>query len=145
MTSKFWSWWTVYATSMITMGILTIHLGYGQYLLETDASYLSFVIMLLYSAIGLNIGILIFRKEETAHDALHFFSEKLMTGLGFIGTLVGIMLMFSHGADVDLSNVDAAQAYNAGILGSIGTAVQTSLFGIVAALLLQFQLAIMEN
>lgn len=76
---------------------------------------------------------------------MHFCGEKLLTGLGFIGTLIGIMLMFSQGVEVDLSNVDAAQEYNAGILNSIGTAVQTSLFGIISALLLQLQLSIQEG
>jgi hypothetical protein len=123
------------------------------YLWDTDLSKLSFLILAMLGICTAYIGNLTHKvsKGELHHapsselKPLWFFAE-VMIGLGLTGTLIGFFWVLTNSfAGLDISDTENIKLAMGEIGSGIGTAVLTSLVGIVSSMLTKFQLVNLEH
>ena len=147
MKIEFFRWW-------LFICLLSIGAYFGIYfdifstIFDTDKTYLSSVILLLFTGSTLLTGYRtwLFNYRKTYTDTkLGWFCGEIMFSLGMIGTLIGFVLVFGDAlAHIDLED----QANKAKIIADMGigisTAIYTTLAGLVCTILLWIQLINLE-
>ena len=147
MKIEFFRWW-------LFICLLSIGAYFGIYfdifstIFNTDKTYLSSVILLLFTGSTLLTGYRtwLFNYRKTYTDTkLGWFCGEIMFSLGMIGTLIGFVLVFGDAlAHIDLEN----QANKVQIIADMGigisTAIYTTLAGLVCTILLWIQLINLE-
>lgn len=99
-----------------------------NYLLYADPTYVTFGILAIYTMCTVYLS---FGKNI---QLVKFIASRL-TGIGLVGTVVGIMLLFREIGHLSPDNIIEP------LLHGMGTVLITTLFGIGGNLLLVFQLA----
>ncbi|TGV15845.1 hypothetical protein EN816_00920 [Mesorhizobium sp. M8A.F.Ca.ET.173.01.1.1] len=100
-------------------------LGYVQFVFTHDVSHISYLI----SAVFLWSIARVFRgKTDHLEEA-----EKQLTGLGFIGTLVGFILALSGLAAGSMDTAEGLMHIGTGLLSGVGVAFCASLVGVICA------------
>ena len=111
---------------------------------NADFTKLSFLILFLFLFDSLLIGISLFRYGSISHKLLnlsHFFADKVFTKLGFIGTIAGfIYALYYTFAAINIADIASTQAALLSMGRGIGTALFTTISGLIFSLLLQIQL-----
>jgi len=147
MKIEFFRWW-------LFICLLSIGAYFGIYfdifstIFNTDKTYLSSVILLLFTGSTLLTGYRtwLFNYRKTYTDTkVGWFCGEVMFALGMIGTLIGFVLVFGDAlAHIDLED----QANKAKIIADMGigisTAIYTTLAGLVCTILLWIQLINLE-
>lgn len=131
-------WWTFVCLSFIfTLTMATI--GAVQYIATYDQTYLSFVIFGGYVAATAYLGVCIYKSYQIEWN-LMWYVVNVMTSLGLIGTVAGILIMVNNAflnAELALENLSQIQS---GLLQGMGTATTTTLAGLIYSVFLSFQL-----
>ena len=104
-----WAWW----------------LGYVGFVFTHDVSHISYLISAVFVWC---VARVFWGKTDHLEEA-----EKQLTGLGFIGTLVGFILALSGVADGSMSTPDGLMHIGTGLLSGVGVAFCASLVGVVCA------------
>jgi hypothetical protein len=110
-----------------------------------DETKISFIILVLFILESLYIGLKSFRVDyrgatKKLPETAWFLCDS-MVNLGFIGTIIGFMLMLvGPFADIDVSNVDSMMDTIAEIALGMGVALTTTLAGMVSSLFMKYQL-----
>ena len=147
MKTDFFRWWLF--VCILTIGAyFGIHFDVFSMIFNTDKTYLSSVILLLFTGSTLLTGYRtwLFNYRKTYTDTkVGWFCGEVMFALGMIGTLIGFVLVFGDAlAHIDLED----QANKAKIIADMGigisTAIYTTLAGLVGTLLLWIQLVNLE-
>ena len=147
MKIEFFRWWLF--VCILTIGAyFGIHFDVFSMIFNTDKTYLSSVILLLFTGSTLLTGYRtwLFNYRKTYTDTkLGWFCGEVMFALGMIGTLIGFVLVFGDAlAHIDLED----QANKAKIIADMGigisTAIYTTLAGLVGSVLLWIQLINLE-
>jgi hypothetical protein len=152
MRKIFLRWWILCCLIAIGAGGL-IWTDFFVYLWNTDLSKLSFIILGMLGICTAYIGNLTYKVSKgKLHHAPHselkplwFFSE-VMIGLGLAGTLIGFFWVLTNSFEgLDVSNTQDIKMAMQEIGKGVGTAVLTSLVGIVSSILTKFQLVNLEH
>ena len=139
-------WWTLFCIQVISIGIAA-YFGLIFLISASDPTYLTFTIITLHFLITLYIGYVIYKIDtkniqpnNNVINWLYFWCDRAAPGLGILGLVVGIIIIFGpafQGLNVaDLQSVAA-------VIKAIGYGVGTKLFatasGVISALLIDFQ------
>lgn len=100
-------------------------LGYVQFVFSHDISHLSYLITAVFVWC---VARVFWGKTDHLEEA-----EKQLTGLGFIGTLVGFILALSGISDGSMSSPDGLMRIGTGLLSGVGVAFCASLVGVICA------------
>ena len=147
MKIEFFRWW-LFICLLAIGAYFGIHFDVFSTIFDTDKTYLSSVILVLFTGSTLLTGyrtwLFNFRKTYT-DTKLGWFCGEVMFALGMIGTLIGFVLVFGDAlAHIDLED----QANKAKIIADMGigisTAIYTTLAGLVGTVLLWIQLINLE-
>jgi hypothetical protein len=141
---KFWKIWTI-AVLMVFASGLGIYMDAHIFVLENDFTYLSFVnlgILVLFTTVCL---VQTFMKSFKASDTQWFFADAVLS-IGMVGTLAGFLaVLYSTFQGLDVSDTDSMKTAIETLATGMGTALLTSLVGLVASLVMKFQLVIIEE
>ena len=147
MKIEFFRWWLFIC--LLSIGAyFGVHFDVFSTIFNTDKTYLSSVILLLFTGSTLLTGYRtwLFNYRKTYTDTkVGWFCGEVMFALGMIGTLIGFVLVFGDAlAHIDLED----QANKAKIIADMGigisTAIYTTLAGLVGSVLLWIQLINLE-
>ena len=147
MKIEFFRWW-LFICLLAIGAYFGIHFDVFSTIFNTDKTYLSSVILLLFTGSTLLTGYRtwLFNYRKTYTDTkVGWFCGEVMFALGMIGTLIGFVLVFGDAlAHIDLED----QANKAKIIADMGigisTAIYTTLAGLVCTILLWIQLINLE-
>ena len=147
MKTDFFRWW-LFVCILSIGAYFGIHFDVFSTIFNTDKTYLSSVILLLFTGSTLLTGYRtwLFNYRKTYTDTkVGWFCGEVMFALGMIGTLIGFVLVFGDAlAHIDLED----QANKAKIIADMGigisTAIYTTLAGLVGTVLLWIQLVNLE-
>ena len=131
---NFWNSWTLFVL-FVGGGIYGYYMDLHQYLLDIDKTYISFLILLLFYLSSFMSLIFTYKKKipAWAERGLEFVAGHL-TALGMIGTVFGLIFIIKDG-------IPEPQQ----LLIGVGTALTTTLAGLIATFLLNLQLTIMDG
>ena len=137
----FWKLWTLFVAILAGLAAAW-HFGYVDYVLANDVTRLSVLILGLFLASSAWVGVLAVKRRGPTK--MLWFIAGACTKLGLLGTVGGLMIMMSANFD-DIGNpdVDAIEGVITAMISGMGTAMLTTLVGLVAALLLEGQLIIL--
>ena len=104
-----WAWW----------------LGYLGFVFTHDVSHISYLITAVFLVC---VARVFWGQTDHLEEA-----EKQLTGLGFIGTLVGFILALSGISGTSMSTPDGLMLIGTGLLSGVGVAFCASLVGVICA------------
>jgi hypothetical protein len=140
-------WWLF--SCLTAAGTLALY-NYGVFtsLFDKDTTKISFLIMGLYVAYSVLIGLHTKNptvKSERAID-IGYFAAETMVALGLLGTVLGFVYMLSDSfAQMDVSDLTTLQDALTGMALGMSTALYTTATGLVCSLLLKVQLVNLEG
>ena len=132
-------WWISTCTVLFGAAI-AFEFGLWTALWYADVTKLSFLILaLLVIAIG-TVGYNIYKPSEYREELCWFASDSF-TSLGMIGTVIGFLILLGSAfADLNVDDKSSMQAVIAEMAIGMSTALTTTLTGLVASLIIKFQL-----
>ena len=151
MKKMFLRWWII--CCLTTLGVLGLaYTGFFTYLWETDLSKLSFVIMFIFTVCMAFIGKITYEvskgipsASERALKPLWYFAEAMLA-LGLTGTLIGFYWVLTNSFEgLDITKTTEIKSAMKAIGSGSGTAILTSLVGIVSSMITKFQLVNLEH
>lgn len=141
-------WWLIYCLSIVSL-IVSYYLGFMNELLETDITYLSFVIIGIYLIASIHIGYSSYRKDKGETYAkgivVGSYIFDLLPILGLIGTVIGFIFMFGDSfVAIDINNTDTVKSALIDMAVGISTALYTTLLGMIFSEIIKLQLINIE-
>ena len=139
----FLKWWLIFIL-MILSGAVTWYFSFVNFLYANDFTKLSFVIIAILFFTTLIIG---YKYYKNNHDfEIEWFTSEVVISLGMIGTVVGFIFML-YAAFSELSVDDSAKLQQSMMLMAkgMGTALLTTLVGLISSVLIKCQLIIAKN
>ena len=132
--NHFWHQWTILVVTALATAI-AYYYGFVQYIWSVDVTYLATVIFGLFVFSSIGIAIVTYRKKATemVKTQLEFIASHL-TAVGMTGTVIGLMVIIADGIP------EPSQ-----LLIGVGTALTTTLAGLVCTIILNQQLTIMDQ
>lgn len=119
---------------VFVVAFLTYFYGAFNMLYEYDITRVSFLILGIYAASTIYLGI----KRNSANLAfIHFISNRL-TSLGLVGTVIGIYLLLHAVGTTNLSDISQVVPP---LFKGMSTVLVTTLFGMLFSILMDFQIA----
>ena len=131
---------------LIIMGVSTsLYFDFGNFLYENDFTKISLLIVSLFTIATSVIGYKLWTKKEYSYDKEWFVSEAVIS-LGMIGTVIGfIFMLYSVFSGIDLSDTSNLQESLMMMAKGMGTALLTTLVGLISSVLIKCQLVMVEN
>jgi uncharacterized membrane protein len=141
---NFLRWWLF--VILIIMGVSTsLYFDFGNFLYENDFTKISLLIVSLFTIATSVIGYKLWTKKEYSYDKEWFVSEAVIS-LGMIGTVIGfIFMLYSVFSGIDLSDTSNLQESLMMMAKGMGTALLTTLVGLISSVLIKCQLVMVEN
>jgi hypothetical protein len=138
MTRKFLQWWLAFVIQLLAISG-ALYFGGLSFLLNNDVTYLSFVLIAVWLVTSFVIGYKTYQEKDTS-ETTWFISDSCMT-VGMIGTVVGFIYMLSGNfADINPEDINQMREIIGDMATGMGTALLTTLVGLVASLFLKIQL-----
>lgn len=148
MNNIFIRWWVLFSVMSVTMATALVA-GIGEFITKHDSTYISWGILVMAFFASLHLG---YKLRVYSHASLddqtverdfrvtEFFIDTC-TSLGLLGTIIGlIMMVVGAFTDLDITNIESVKESMLAMSSGIGTALVTTLVGLVCAMLLRFQL-----
>jgi len=146
----FLKWW-LFFTLTIVGTIFSYYSGMLGLIWEKDASYLSFVTILVFYVTSLICGTNIYRlcrvtnpSKDTLqsfekHEDIGWFISEVCLNLGMLGTIIGFCMMLAGFDVLDISKQQTVQGLLTELGKSMATALYTTLVGLICGQLLKIQ------
>ena len=116
---------------------------------ENDQTKISFMILILWTASTVFIGLWHIKKsrlEILNLSKIGWYLAETALALGMLGTLAGFLLMLGSAfANIDLANTATLQAALTNMALGMSTALYTTLVGLVVSIFLKSQLVNLEH
>lgn len=156
MSIPFLRWWFIIVLSVFGL-IATGSYGLLSKLWVVDITKISFIILFIYICISLFIGYMTYvcdnpnTSTEKINDMRGYlpagwFSSAAMAELGMVGTVIGFMIMLGPAfANINIADPTSTQQTLASMAIGMGTALTTTLVGLVCSLLTKMQLVNLEH
>lgn len=143
MSKRFLVWWLIVVMQIIGLST-AVYFDAIPFLLENDATYLSFVIIAMWITASITIGYRAL-KDRNDFETPWFIGEACMT-VGMVGTVIGFMLMLgSSFAEIDPSNIESMKRVITDMASGMSTALLTTLCGLIASLFVKVQVILLEQ
>lgn len=142
-------WWVWFWAQILGVGV-AYYYGIIHMLWTADVSRISVAILTILVVGTIDVGIRTHRAVkglQVTEPTFSWFLADTATVLGMIGTLIGFILMVSS-AIGDLSGVvndETLKTMLTSLTSGIGTAVWTTLVGLIVSLSIKFQLVNLET
>ena len=140
----FLQWWLMFC--VYAMGAWTLQtFDLFTALYDADYSKISFLIIGIFSLSTIAVGYLTYRVskglpvKEIHIENCWFFAGEMPT-LGLIGTVIGFIIMLTAFTGLDVSDVASIQQALENMVLGMGSALLTTLTGMVCGFLLKLQL-----
>lgn len=148
----FWKWWSTIIIFFVSLYYLEYKLSLFNFILSNDPTYITFSVIIVFILTTLVIGYHSYKLQikniypsESKLSPLWFSADAVMS-LGMVGTLLGfLMVLTSAFQDVDTSSAEAMKEVIGQLAKGMGTALLTSLAGLIASIILKFQLVMLES
>jgi hypothetical protein len=141
---KFLKWWLFLI--LIIMGIATsLYFDFGNFIYQNDFTKISLLIGTIFAFTTFVIGYKLWTKKDYSYNKEWFASEAVIS-LGMIGTVIGfIYMLYSVFSGIDLSDTSNLQNSLMMMAQGMGTALLTTLVGLISSVLIKCQLIMVEN
>jgi hypothetical protein len=145
----FLKWWLM--VTLIVVGISTsIYFNFDTFLFENDLTKLSLVIVSLFvictSVIGYKIWKSAIQRKKIYNYQTEWFVSEVLISLGMIGTVIGfIFMLYSVFGNLNIQDTAAIQQSLGSMAKGMGTALLTTLVGLISSVLIKSQLVMVEN
>lgn len=137
----FWRLWTLHIGITASL-IAAYQFGYVGYVLENDVTRISILILFLFLSASAWVGVLAAKRSKPTK--MLWFIAGSCTKLGLLGTVGGLMIMMSANFnDIGNPDVNVIEGVITAMISGMGTAMLTTLVGIMAAMLLEMQLVLL--
>ncbi len=142
---------SIWSTFLVINAMLFFWLGYYgvyEYILNTDITYISFGVMGIYLLTLASIGFEL-SGEKSADDKFEhqWFISNYFPALGLLGTVIGLNVGLEAigNIEVDVKDQVAIMGIMVILIKSLGTALVTTIVGLIAMLLMKLQLKIIDE
>lgn len=140
MKNAYVKWWLCFSTILIILCTVLLG-GFANFVYVSDKTYLSWIIISIFIFASLFLGKICRDENTNSNLSLIRYSGDLCTSLGLLGTILGLIIVMVSGfSNLDVTNHDSLKTSLIAISSGIGTALVTTLIGLVCSLLLQIQL-----
>lgn len=138
-------WWIIVCVQALILGT-SVYLGLWNHIIEVDVTYLCLIIMSVWLITTLFIGRYHFGGNKEKFLPVGWFLSETCLSLGMLGTVSGFLIMLvSAFAEIDVNNTSTLQEAISSMAVGMGTALYTTLVGIVASLFIKSQLVNLES
>ena len=142
MNDKFLVYWSFILLQLI-LAFFAYQFGIFSMIYTSDVTWLSFVILGIHVATSIIIGYFTFRNKPVDTKPLWFISETQLS-IGMIGTLVGFVILFST-VFSSIQTPDDVSSALVSIASGVGTALWTTLSGLVSSVFLKIKIVNIER
>ena len=141
--STFLKWWLLFILIIIACSVRW-YFSFINFLYYNDFTKLSFAILAIFIFTTIGIGYKYY-KENYDFEMEWFVSETVIS-LGMIGTVVGfIFMLYSAFAELNVTDTLKLQQSMMMMAQGMGTALLTTLVGLVSSVLIKWQLIIAKD
>lgn len=141
----FWKFWTTEVILLVSLYVALVPLGGYDFIIANDFTYLSFVNLTILVITSLWIGVRVLRNQRRGTDLQWFLADSVLS-LGMVGTLFGFLLvLYSTFDGIDVSDTESMKQAIESLANGMGTALLTSLVGLVSSIVIKLQLVILED
>ena len=146
--NTFLKWWLL--ITLIVAGVATAwYFNFGMFIYTHDLTKLTIVIAALFVATTIVIGYKLWNKVRNNQVAFYekeWFISELCISLGMIGTVIGfIYMLYSVFGNLNIADTVAVQRSLGMMANGMGTALLTTLIGLISSVLIKSQLVMAEN
>jgi hypothetical protein len=141
---RFWQIWSVFVL-MVIASYAGYYYGAIDFIYNNDFTYISIVnlsILYLFTLVNLYKA---YSQVTEASDNQWFMSDAVLS-LGMVGTLSGfLVVLYSTFEGLDPSNTESMKKAIETLASGMGTALLTSLVGLVSSIIMKYQLVVLES
>ena len=141
-------WWVIVCFQILILS-LGLFFGVWTHIWEVDITRISFVIIAIWSVTTLFVARYHFNSLQYERDKfmpVGWFLAETCLALGMIGTVAGFLIMLlSAFGSMDIGNTESMQEALSSMALGMGTALYTTLVGLVSSLFIKVQLVNLEN
>jgi hypothetical protein len=139
----FLRWW-ILACCLVTVFSGIVITGGGTFLAENDATGISWIIIAILASGSAHYGYRLFRGQNIGQGVMDYLGE-LCTSLGLLGTVIGLIMMISGAfGSIQLENPESVKLALVAMSSGIGSALTTTLVGLIASIVLGLQKKLVE-
>ena len=142
MKRTFLQWWVI--ACLIGAGIAyTQIVGLFNIINKADFTKISFLILALFIVSTVRCGIKTYKLEK---DSTGWFMSGIFVKLGLIGTMIGLIYVFTTSlGSIDVTQPETMRKAISCMMTGMGTALYTTIIGLICSLILQLQLFNLEK
>lgn len=144
------SWWVLVAANIIASFWLW-YFGVFHYVFETDMTYISGIIGVLYICVLLYLPVE-FTSYKNVFSSADIYSRPYyianhLPALGLLGTVIGLMFAVNVMAHMEINIEDPNSVLDMmkRMFSALGTSLITTIVGIILSLLLKIELMILDS
>jgi len=140
-------WWLIVCFQILILS-LGVFFGVWAHIWEVDITRISFVIISIWAATTVCMS-QCHRSGCTYREKfipVGWFLAETCLALGMIGTVAGfLIMMISAFGDIDIGNAESMQEALSSMALGMGTALYTTLVGLISSLFIKTQLINLEQ
>ena len=145
----FLKWWLLFILTILGV-VISIYFNFDTFLYENDFTKLSYAIIAIFFGCSLMIGYKVFnsyvRDNNLYHYETEWFLSEAVISIGMIGTVIGfIYMLYSVFNNLNIEDTLAIQQSLTHMAKGMGTALLTTLVGLISSVLIKSQLVLVEN
>jgi len=146
----FWKWWTGIVLLGLVGGFVQYQYSLFGFIYDKDPTRITLIIGLIFMLTTIKIGMESWRQQftydNTSRTDLLWFSSDVVMSIGMVGTLIGFLLVLTTTfTDIDTASPSAMKAVIGTLASGMGIALMTTLVGLIASIILKFQLVMLES
>ncbi len=137
--------WFIFFIAMSTVLVSVLSVGGADFLIENDITNISWVIVFILVVGSLYLGYRVNSGERLNQGVTDYLAE-MCTAFGLLGTIIGLIVMISGAfGSLNISDPESVKVSLLAMSSGIGSALTTTLTGIIASILLTFQKRLVET
>ena len=141
---KFLKIWTIAVIMTVAAGAAT-YFGGAAFLLANDFTYISFAILAVLVVFTIKSLYQTYFSDFKTSESQWFVADAVLS-MGMVGTLAGfLVVLYSTFIGLDVGDTDSMKRAIEVLATGMGTALLTSLVGLVSSLIMKFQLVIIDE
>ena len=141
-------WWLIVCLQALILLLGTVF-GIWSHVWSVDVTRISFVVVALWLVTTVFVGRYHFASNARSQQAflpIGWFLAESALALGMIGTVAGFLIMLvSAFAGIDVTDTASLQTALSGMAVGMGTALYTTLTGLIVSLFIKSQLVNLEH
>ena len=140
-------WWVMVVSNIIAFFWMW-YFGLVDWVIETDVTYISLLIVVLYAGtlLWLPKQYSLYRSGEEIYETPNYIANHL-PALGLLGTVVGLMLAVMVMAEMKIDSQNQKDIIDMmkQMFSALSTSLITTIVGIILSLVLKFELLVLET